>query len=212
MILRYFAKPLVFTAALVPAALLVAGALGGTLGVNPLEVITHRTGDWALRFLLATLALTPLRALTGWNVFARFRRMLGLFAFFYASLHLLTYLWFDKFFDWQEVLRDIGRRPFVTAGMAAFALLVPLAATSTRGMIRRLGGRRWQALHRLVYVAAVAGVVHYWWLVKADVSSPSRYALALALLLGARGWIAWRRRARSSPRPPSPAASPSATR
>jgi sulfoxide reductase heme-binding subunit YedZ len=172
-----------------------AGAVRGTLGANPLEAVTHGTGDWALRFLLLTVAVTPLRTLTGWNPLVRFRRMLGLFAFFYASLHLLTYVWFDKFFDWREVLKDIPKRPFITAGVAVFLLLLPLALTSTTGMIRRLGGRRWQALHRLVYLAALGGVVHYWWLVKADVSAPRRYGLALAALLATRAWIAWRRRA-----------------
>jgi sulfoxide reductase heme-binding subunit YedZ len=186
-------KILVFAAGLLPAALLVKGALDGTLGANPLETVTHATGDWALRFLLVTLAITPLRAAGGWNVLVRHRRMLGLFAFFYASLHLLTYLWFDKFFDWDQIVRDIPRRPFITVGFAAFALLVPLALTSTTGMIRRLGGRRWQLLHRLIYPAALGGVVHYWWLVKADTTGPRFYAGVLAGLLVARGIVAWRR-------------------
>jgi methionine sulfoxide reductase heme-binding subunit len=188
------AKPVVFAAGLVPAVLLAARAVEGTLGANPLEAITHGTGDWALRFLLMTLAVTPLRALTGWNPLVRFRRMLGLFAFFYAALHLATYLWFDKFFEWAAILADIPRRPFITVGFATFMLLVPLAATSTTGMIRRLGGRRWQALHRLVYAAAVGAVVHFWWLVKADVARPRLYGAALLALLSARAFVAYSRR------------------
>jgi sulfoxide reductase heme-binding subunit YedZ len=188
------AKPVVFLSALLPAAWLTAGALRGTLGANPLEAVTHGTGDWTLRFLLATLAVTPLRAATGWNRLIRFRRMLGLFAFFYAALHLLAYLWFDKFFDWPAILADIPKRPFITIGFGAFAVLVPLALTSTAGMIRRLGGKRWQALHRLVYLAALGGVVHYWWLVKADVALPKLYGTVLVALLVARAWVAWSRR------------------
>jgi len=192
------AKPVVFAAALLPALWLVAGAVRGTLGANPLEAVTHGTGDWALRFLLATLALTPLRVATGWSWLVRFRRMSGLFAFFYAVLHLLTYVWFDKFFEWTAILADIPRRPFIAAGFTAFVVLVPLALTSTSGMIRRLGGRRWRALHRLVYVAALAAVVHFWWLVKADVSRPRLYALVLLALLGSRAGIAWLRRRREA--------------
>jgi sulfoxide reductase heme-binding subunit YedZ len=193
-VIRFFAKPVVFAAALVPAGLLAAGAVRGTLGANPLEAVTHGTGDWALRFLLVTLAVTPLRAATGWNWLIRLRRMFGLFAFFYAALHLLTYLWFDKFFDWREILADIPKRPFITVGFTAFVLLVPLALTSTTGMIRRLGGRRWQALHRLVYFTAAAGVVHFWWRVKADVSRPRLYGLVLLALFASRAWVAWSRR------------------
>lgn len=193
--MRFVGKPVVFAAALAPAALLAVGAVQGTLGANPLEAITHGTGEWALRFLLMTLAVTPARALTRWNPLVRFRRMLGLFAFFYAALHLLTYLWFDRFFAWQEIARDIPKRPFITVGFTAFVLLVPLALTSTNGMIRRLGGRRWRALHRLVYLAAFAAVVHYWWLVKADTSGPRLYAGVLAALLAIRLWVARPRRA-----------------
>ena len=189
---RFVVKPIVFAAALTPLALLVHGVAFGGLGPNPIESITHGTGDWTLRLLLLTLALTPLRVLTGWNGFARFRRMLGLFAFFYAVLHLLTYLWLDKFFAWPEIGRDIVKRPFITAGMVAFAILVPIAATSTDGMIRRLGGRAWKRLHRLAYLAAIAGIVHYWWLVKADVSLPRAYAIAFAIVLAVRLYVAWR--------------------
>jgi methionine sulfoxide reductase heme-binding subunit len=188
------AKPVVFAAALAPAAWLASGAVRGTLGANPLEAVTHGTGDWALRFLLLTLALTPLRAATGWNWLVRFRRMAGLFAFFYASLHLVTYLWFDKFFDWSAIVADVPRRPFITVGFTAFVALVPLALTSTTGMIRRLGGRRWQALHRLVYLAAAAAVVHFWWLVKADLSRPRTYGLILLALFSVRAAVAWSRR------------------
>jgi sulfoxide reductase heme-binding subunit YedZ len=181
--LRRVVKLPVFAAALLPLAWLVRRGFAGDLGANPLETITHETGLWTLRFLLLTLAVTPLRRLFRWNAIIAYRRMLGLFAFFYGTLHLLTYLWFDQFFAWGEIARDISKRPFITAGMAAFAAMVPLALTSTAGMIRRLGGRRWRALHRLVYFAAAAGVVHYWWLVKADTRSPRTYAALLAALL-----------------------------
>lgn len=208
---RFVLKPAVFAAALAPVGLMAYGAATGGLGANPIETITHRTGDWTLRFLILTLALTPLRAMTGWSGFARFRRMLGLFAFFYGVLHLFTYLWLDQFFDWPAILRDIAKRPFITAGAASFALLVPLAATSTAGMIRRLGGRAWKRLHRMAYVAALAGVVHYWWLVKADVSRPRAYAVALAIVIAARLAVAWTSRRRATA-PPGPRASTSATR
>ena len=206
--LRHVVKPLVFVAALLPVGLLVWRAVTGTLGANPLEAITHATGDWTLRFLLLTLAMTPLRTLTGWNPLVRFRRMLGLFAFFYGTQHLLTYLWFDQSFSWPGILHDIPKRPFITVGFLAFVLMVPLAATSTAGMIRRLGGRRWQALHRLVYVSAVAGVVHYWWLVKADVSLPRVYAVVLATLLTVRAAVAVRRRIPTAGRSARPSSGP----
>ncbi len=199
-------KAALFLLALVPVAWLAWRTGAGRLGANPLEAVTHATGDWTLRFLLGTLAVTPLRALTGANALIRFRRMLGLFAFFYATLHLFTYLWFDQFFSWPDILRDIPKRPFITAGFAAFALLVPLAATSTAGMIRRLGGARWRALHRLVYLAAVLGVVHFWWLVKADVSEPRLYAIVLGVLFAARLWAGSRRRPYRSTPAPDPAA------
>lgn len=183
------AKPLLFSLCLLPALWLAAGVWRGTLGVNPIEKITLETGQWTLRLLAATLAVTPLRRLSGWPELIRFRRMLGLFAFFYAALHLLTYVWLDKFFDWDEIVRDIVKRRFITAGMAAFLLLLPLALTSTRGWIVRLGGRRWQRLHRLAYAAAAAGVVHFWWKVKSDVREPLIYALVFAILLLARLWL-----------------------
>ncbi len=202
---RFVVKPLVFAASLGPLAHLAHGAAFGSLGPNPIEAVTHGTGDWTLRFLLLTLALTPLRVLTGWGGFARFKRMLGLFAFFYAALHLLTYLWLDKFFAWPEIARDIVKRPFITAGMVGFAILLPLAVTSTAGMIRRLGGRAWKRLHRLAYLAALAGVVHYWWLVKADVSRPRIYAIVFAVVLAARLYVAWRPTGSPTGRPGSQA-------
>ncbi len=178
-------KPFVFLACLTPALLLGWDAFTGGLGVNPIEDITHRTGDWALRFLLVTLAVTPLRRLAGWNGLVRFRRMVGLFAFFYAVLHFSTYLVFDHFFDLLLIIDDVAERKYVTAGFVGFVLMIPLAVTSTQGWIRRLG-RRWTALHRLVYASAVAGVVHFLWLVKIDIGEPLIYAVILALLLGAR--------------------------
>jgi sulfoxide reductase heme-binding subunit YedZ len=176
-------KPFVFIASLGPLAYLLLGAWRGGLGANPIETITRATGVWTLRFMLITLAVTPARWLTGWNDIIRVRRMLGLFVFFYGSLHLLTYVWLDQFFDWAAIAKDVVKRPFITAGFSAYALLVPLAITSTAGMIRRLGGRRWRRLHRLAYVTAAFGVVHYWWLVKLDTRPPRNYAILLAMLL-----------------------------
>jgi sulfoxide reductase heme-binding subunit YedZ len=179
-------KVFIFFACLGPLARLGLKALSGNLGANPIEVITHSTGDWTLIFLLITLAVTPLRKLTGQPWLIRFRRMFGLFAFFYVVLHFLTYIWLDKFFDLHEMLADIAKRKFITVGFAGFLMLIPLAITSTKGWIRRMGGRRWNLLHRLIYFSAIAGVIHYWWLVKADISKPFQYALVLALLLGYR--------------------------
>jgi len=186
-------KTPVVLAGLAPLAWLISGAFADRLGANPIDVITDETGTWTLRFLVATLLVTPLRRWTGWNVLVRFRRMLGLFAFTYGSLHFLTYLWLDQFFDAGEIVKDIAKRPFITVGFTAFVLMIPLALTSTKGWIRRLG-RRWQLLHRLVYASAVLGVVHYWWLVKADVARPARYALIVGVLLAARVWWAAGRR------------------
>lgn len=176
-------KAALFVAALGPLARLVIAAFTGGLGVNPIEFITRSTGTWTLSFLLITLAVTPLRRITGWNWLIRLRRMLGLFAFFYACLHFTTYLWLDQFFDAAAIAKDIVKRPFITVGFAAFVLLVPLAATSTNAMIRRLGGKNWQRLHYLVYLIATLAVVHYWWLVKKDVTQPMLFAFALAILL-----------------------------
>jgi sulfoxide reductase heme-binding subunit YedZ len=184
-------KPIVFVAALGPAAYLAYGVFADALGANPIDAITDETGTWTLRFLVLTLLVTPLRRMTGWNALVRYRRMLGLFAFFYGTLHFLTYIWLDQFFDVGEIAKDIAKRPFITVGFTAFVLMVPLALTSTAGWIRRLGGRKWNLLHRLVYVSAVAGVVHYLWLVKADISRPVRYGVIVAILLAARAWWAW---------------------
>jgi methionine sulfoxide reductase heme-binding subunit len=181
-----FSKPAVFLACLIPMGLLLRKGIESRLGANPIEVITHSTGDWTLIFLCITLAITPLRRILRLPWLIRYRRMTGLFAFFHAFLHFLTYVWLDKFFDWHEMVKDVYKRPFITAGFTAFVLLVPLAATSTAGMIRRLGGRRWQMLHRLIYVSATAGVIHYYWQVKADVRVPLRYAAIVAVLLGCR--------------------------
>ncbi len=176
--------------ALLPAAALAAGAWRDTLGANPIETLTHQTGLWTLRLLLATLAITPLRQLFGWSWLAPYRRTLGLLAFSYVSVHFSIWLGLDLFFDWQAAWEDIVERPYITAGMTGLLCLLPLAITSTRGWIRRLG-RRWTVLHRLVYVAALAGIVHFLWQVKADLREPLVYAAILAALLGARMWRAW---------------------
>jgi methionine sulfoxide reductase heme-binding subunit len=183
---RFIRKAPVFAACLLPLAWLVWAAFANRLGANPISEITNQTGTWTLRFLVLTLAITPLRRITGWNTLVRYRRMLGLFAFFYGALHLTTYVWLDQFFDAAHIVKDVTKRPFITAGFTAFVLMVPLALTSTAASIRRLGGRRWQTLHRLVYVSAALGVVHYWWLVKADISRPLTYGAILAVLFGAR--------------------------
>jgi sulfoxide reductase heme-binding subunit YedZ len=189
-------KVAIFLGALVPLALLGIRALQGDLGANPIETITHSTGDWTIKLIVATLLVTPLRRITRQYWLIGVRRMVGLFAFFYATLHFLTYIWLDKFFDWREVWKDIGKRPFITVGLGAFVLLIPLAVTSTAGWIRRLGGKNWQRLHRLIYVAAILAVVHYWWLVKADVRKPEQYAIAVGILLAYRAfvWISERRK------------------
>jgi sulfoxide reductase heme-binding subunit YedZ len=217
---RWLLKPAVFLAAFTPAAILIYltwaafngeqsawPALTGNFSANPLEDITHGTGDWALRFLCITLAVTPLRRLTGWNGAIRYRRMLGLFAFFYGTLHFLTWMILDRFvsLEFPEGARswsgirifatavgdDIYMRKFITVGFIAWLTMLPLALTSTTGMIRRLGGRRWRMLHRLIYVSAVAGVIHYLWLVKSDIRSPLMYGFIVAVLLGSR--IYWAR-------------------
>jgi sulfoxide reductase heme-binding subunit YedZ len=209
-------KPIVFLAALAPAVYLVWAILpmlglttsGPDLGADPLKEITHETGDWTLRFLCITLAITPLRKVTGWNPVIKFRRMAGLFAFFYGSLHFLIYAIADRFaslvdfpqgiVSWDTAHRwflavadDITKRPYITVGFTALVLMVPLAVTSTTGWIRRLGGKRWNRLHRLVYVSAVLGVIHYWWLVKADIRRPLEYGIVVATLLIVRLWWAW---------------------
>ena len=190
--IRWIAKPAVFLAALVPFAWLLYRAFHNDLGTNPIETLNRYTGDWTIRFVLITLAVTPLRRLTGWNVLLRFRRMLGLFAFFYVCLHFLTWIWLDQYFDLNAIVKDVVKRPFITLGFACLLMLIPLAATSTNAMIRRLGARNWQRLHRLVYAVGIGGVVHYWWLVKSDIREPLMYGAILAVLLGLRLWWAWR--------------------
>jgi sulfoxide reductase heme-binding subunit YedZ len=200
---RVVLKPIGFLAALAPAAWLLWAGLTGHLSANPLSDITNETGIWTLRFLCITIAITPLRRLTGWNRAIKFRRMTGLFAFFYGTLHFLTYVIVDRFagLDFPDgivslttvhglaksVGEDIYKRPFITVGFTALTLMVPLAVTSTAAMIRRLG-KKWQTLHRLVYASAALGVVHYWWLVKADVRRPQTYAAVVGLLLAFRVW------------------------
>ncbi|HFD79828.1 MAG TPA: sulfoxide reductase heme-binding subunit YedZ [Gammaproteobacteria bacterium] len=182
---RNWLKPLVFTLCLLPLVVLGWQGYADRLGANPIETITRSLGDWALRLLLLTLMMTPLRRRFGWRWPPALRRMLGLFAFFYALLHLVTYLWLDQFFDWGEIWLDILERPFITVGMLAFVLLLPLVLTSNRYMMRRLG-RNWKKLHRLAYVVPALAVLHFWWLVKADVSQPLFYGLILLLLLAFR--------------------------
>jgi methionine sulfoxide reductase heme-binding subunit len=192
------AKPPIFVAALVPAGYLAWALLRAPerLGVNPAETLQLETGIWALRFLLATLAITPLRRVTGWHPIIQFRRMLGLFAFFYACLHLMTYVVLDRYFDLSGVWEDVVKRPFITAGMAAFVLMIPLAITSTKGWIRRLG-RRWQLLHRLVYFSAAAACLHFIWKVKVPIGEPVYYAAILGVLLLVRVIYYFRRRSTS---------------
>ncbi len=193
--IRWVAKPVLFVLCSVPLAWLVWDGVTNNLGANPVETVRRYTGDWTLRFLLIALTVTPLRRLTGWHVVVRLRRMLGLFAFFYACLHFVSYIWLDQFFMWDAIIEDILDRPYITVGVASFLLLIPLAVTSTNGMVRRLGGRRWQRLHQLVYVIAVLGVIHFLWLVKSDISEPVIYGAILALLLGFR--LFWHLRGRS---------------
>jgi sulfoxide reductase heme-binding subunit YedZ len=213
-LIRFVAKPAAFIAALLPVVWIIWAFQTGALSANPLSDVTNETGVWTLRFVCLTLAITPLRRLTGWNVVIRFRRMIGLFAFFYGCLHFLIYIVADRFASlidfpdgiiaWSTfrnllaaIAEDVYKRPYITVGFTALVLMLPLAITSTAGWIRRLGGKRWQALHRLVYATAVLGVVHYWWLVKADVSRPQIYAVVVALLLGFR--VYWSRFRQAAP-------------
>jgi sulfoxide reductase heme-binding subunit YedZ len=185
-------KAALFVLALVPFARMVWLTLAGQL-VEPLAFITHGTGDWTLYFLCITLAVTPLRRLSGANWLIKLRRMLGLFAFFYASLHFITFFWFDHFFDLAAMFKDVVKRPFITVGFIAFVLLTPLAATSTNAMVRRLGGKRWQLLHRALYLIAPLGILHFWWMKagKNDLAQPFLFAVIVALLLGVR--VYWSR-------------------
>ncbi len=188
---RFIWKPIIFLLCLVPAALVVTDAFGlsGQLGANPVEEIQDRFGNWALRFILIALAVTPLRRLTGYNWLLRFRRMLGLFAFFYVLMHFLAWLILDQGLLWSAILEDLAERPFITIGFAALVLLTAMAVTSTNGMRRRLG-KRWQQIHNSVYVVGILGVWHYWWQVKKDITEPLIYATILAVLLGVRLWWA----------------------
>jgi methionine sulfoxide reductase heme-binding subunit len=233
---RFALKPAVFVASLMPLVYLVWAALTGNLSANPLSDLTNETGVWTLRFIGITLALTPLRKFTAWNGFIKFRRMAGLYAFFYGTLHLLTYAIADRFAGLAQasslaeaiamgrlpaealvvsttramatsIGEDIYKRPFITLGFAAWLTMLPLAVTSTAGWIRRLGGKRWNRLHRLVYLTGVLGPLHYWWLVKADVSRPMAYAAAVAVLLGVR--VYWSRARRAAVPARAPAAIPS---
>jgi sulfoxide reductase heme-binding subunit YedZ len=176
-------RVLVFLLCLVPLGRLGTRAIQQQLGANPIEFITHATGDGTLLLLLACLAITPARKLLKLSGLIRFRRMIGLFAFFYGCLHFTTYIWLDKFFDLPDMFKDVAKRPYITVGFAGFLLLTALAITSTKGWVQRLGGKNWQRLHRVVYLSAVAGVVHYYWLVKSDVTLPVRYGIILMSLL-----------------------------
>jgi len=206
MLKRRWVKWIVFLAGLAPALWLAWQTWNSNLTANPLEYITHFTGDWTIRLIVVTLAVTPLRKLLRLPDLIRFRRMIGLYAFFYGCLHFLTWLWLDKLFDIQEMLKDVAKRRFITAGMAALLSMLPLALTSTTGWIRRLGGKRWQRLHRLVYFTGVAAVVHYYWLVKSDIRLPLLYGALVALALGYRVVASLLARQRRPARKPAPSA------
>ncbi len=199
--IRKIAKPVVFATCLGPLAWIAwtafAGGFGGAgpLGANPVEYINRYLGDWAIRFLLAALAVTPVRGITGWNGVMRFRRMIGLFAFFYVCLHLSSYIGLDQFFDWGEIWRDITKRNYITVGMVNFVLLVALAATSTKAMVKRLGGKRWTRLHKLVYPAGILACLHFYMMRKGVQLEPIIYAAICAGLLGYRVAVAWRKKA-----------------
>jgi sulfoxide reductase heme-binding subunit YedZ len=196
MLRKRWAKVPVWMLSLVPLGYLAWRAWNSDLTANPIEYITHFTGDWTIRFLVLTLAITPLRKLLNLPDLIRFRRLIGLFAFFYGSLHFSTYFGVDKFFDFKEIWADVAKRPYITMGFTAFVCMIPLAITSTAGWIRRMGGKRWQSLHRLVYVSAFAGVIHYYWLVKSDVRQPRMYAILVGVLMAFRAvmWLKGRKR------------------
>ena len=187
------AKWLLILLGMLPLARLIAGFPLGWLGVNPIEFITRSTGTWTLVGLAVTLSITPLRKLLNWSWLIRLRRTAGLLAFFYACLHFATYIWFDRFFDVQDIIKDIIKRPFITVGFAAFVLLIPLAATSNNSVIKKIGSKLWQRIHYLIYLIAVLAVIHYWWLVKKDLTQPIIYACVFAVLLGMR--VSWKLRA-----------------
>jgi sulfoxide reductase heme-binding subunit YedZ len=186
--MKYFnqLKALLFVVSLIPLMRLCWFAYSDQLGANPIELITRSLGTWTLVFLMVTLSITPLRKISGWNWLIKLRRMAGLYAFFYALLHFITYIWLDQFFDVAAILKDVIKRPFITIGFAAFVLLIPLAVTSNNAMIKKLGGKRWQLLHKLVYPIAIFAVIHYWWLVKKDITQPLIYASVLSVLLAYR--------------------------
>ena len=187
-LLSKWTKVFVFLLCLVPLAILLWRGFHNDLTLNPVEYVEHRTGDWILRFLCITLAITPARKILRLPQLIRYRRMMGLFAFFYACLHFSTWLGIDRYFAWSQIVDDIGKRPFITVGFTAFVLMIPLAVTSTAGWIRRLGGKRWQTLHRAIYVSAICGVIHFYWLVKSDVRKPVEYGVIVSVLLGWRVW------------------------
>ena len=189
-----FYKALIFLNSSIPLAIMLWDAAHGQVGVNPVEVFIRTFGVLTLLFVLITLCVTPLRKLLGWGFLIKYRRMLGLFAFFYGCLHLLTYIAFDRSWGFSSVVADVVKRPFIAVGMASFVLLIPLALTSTNKMMRRLGAKRWLALHKLVYAVAIGGVVHFWMIVKADVTWPLAFAVVAALLLGYRLLVWWRKR------------------
>jgi sulfoxide reductase heme-binding subunit YedZ len=189
-LIRRVVKPVLYLTALLPLAWLLFALLTGRVMGDQVKFMQHVTGDTILTSLLLTLSITPLRRLTGWNEIIRVRRLIGLTAFWYACLHLTTYLVFDQELSLSEILKDIAKHPWVLVGFTAFLCLVPLAITSTTGWVRRLGGKRWQRLHRLIYLAAIMGVLHYLWLVKKDITYPVLYGIALAVLLGSRVWLA----------------------
>ncbi len=193
-----WAKAVVFVLALLPFAWIAWRTVTNDLGANPIETLNRYTGDWTIRFLMIVLAMTPLRLITGRPEWLRFRRMLGLYAFFYASVHFLTWSLIDQQFAWSSIIADIAKRPFITLGFACLVLLIPLAVTSNAWSIRRLGAKRWRRLHWLVYPIAIGGVVHYFWLVKSDIREPLMYAAILGLLYAVRLWAWWQRRRASS--------------
>jgi sulfoxide reductase heme-binding subunit YedZ len=207
LLLRPAAKPLLFTVCLLPFAWLVYAALANRLGANPAEALVRATGDWTLRFICIVLTVTPLRVMSATPALARFRRMLGLFAYFYVSVHLLSYSWFDMGFELEDIAKDIAKRPFILVGFSAFVLLTPLAATSFNAAIKGMGARRWQQLHRLVYLIACLGILHFFWMRagKHNFAEVAVYAAIVALLLGWRLWRRWSQR-QKSPRAAPPAA------
>ncbi len=183
---QFYLKPLVFIASLFPIISLIIFGYRGELGANPIEHVTRSTGTWTLIFILITLSITPARKILNIPWLIKIRRMLGLFTFFYALLHFTTYIWLDQFFDFHSIYKDIIKHPYITVGFSAFLLLIPLAITSSNFMIKKMGWKKWQQLHKLIYLIAILGVIHYWWLVKKDITEPLIYAILLAILLGYR--------------------------